>query len=372
MPRRVRYTENPPIPAQTMLRPARSVSSLATVVLLGAALGGCGGGDAEDDVLRVALLTSGPVSDAGWYAGAYEGLQRIETELGARISHQQTATPAEFDEAFLAYATSGYDLVFAHGNEYQDAAIRAGERFPDVTFVVSGGGRISRNVAPLIFRLEEGSYLAGMAAAAMSESGIVGMVGGVAIPPAQGTFRAFEAGARAVDPDIEVLEVFTGDWNDVAAAKEAAVAQLSRGADVLIHNLDAASFAVFQAVREARADGRTAWAMGMNSDQNDVAPDVIVGSAVIRISDAFVETARMWQAGEVGGEPIYASTRQDVIDFVFNPRLLDRVPEGIVDRVAEARELIREGRLDVPRVPFIEGEPGVDDEPGADGEAGAP
>jgi basic membrane protein A len=338
-----------------MARPLRSLAALAALTSLG-----CGGDDAgQPDRLRVALLTSGPVSDAGWYAGAYDGLLRIEAELGAQVSHQQTDTPAEFDEAFLAYGTSGYDLIFAHGNEYQDAAIRAGERFPDMTIVVSGGGRIAANVAPLIFRLEEGSYLAGMTAAAMTQSKIVGMVGGVAIPPAQGTFRAFEAGVHAVDPEIEVLEVFTGDWNDVAAAKEAAVAQLNRGADVLIHNLDAASFAVFQAVREARAAGRVAWAIGMNSDQNDVAPDVILGSAVIRIADAFVETAHLWQAGEVGGRPIYASTRQDVIDFVFNPALLDQVPDSIVERVREARALISAGQLDVPRVPFIQGEAGV-------------
>ena len=337
-----------------MLRTPRPLLLLATGLFLA-----CGAPTDDEGSIRVALLTSGPVSDAGWYAGAYEGLQRIEQELGATVSHQQTATPAEFDEAFLAYASAGYDLVFAHGNEYQDAAIRAGEQFPELTIVVSGGGRIAENVAPLIFRLEEGSYLAGMAAAAMTRSGIIGMVGGVAIPPARGTFRAFEAGARSVRPDVEVLEVFTGDWNDVAAAKEAAVAQLSRGADVLIHNLDAASFAVFQAVREARAEGRTVWALGMNSNQNDVAPDVILGSAVIRIADAFVETARMWQNGEVGGAAIYASTRQEVIDFVFNPAALDEVPPELVERVAEARVLIREGSLDVPRVPFIEGEAGV-------------
>ncbi len=337
--------------------PSAPVLGLVAALILSA----CGGaGDDESSPLRVALLTSGPVSDAGWYAGAYEGLLRIEAELGAQVSHQQTATPAEFDEAFLAYASSGYDLIFAHGNEYQDAAIRAGEQFPDATIVVSGGGRIGDNVAPLIFRLEEGSYLAGMVAAAMTESGTVGMVGGVAIPPARGTFRAFEAGARTVDPEVEVLEVFTGDWNDVAAAKEAAVAQLSRGADVLIHNLDAASFAVFQAVREARTAGNPAWALGMNSDQNDVAPDVILGSAVIHIADAFVETARMWQAGEVGGEAIYASTRQEVIDFVFNPELADRIPPELVERVGAAKDRIRAGELDVPRVPFIEGETGVE------------
>lgn len=331
---------------------------LTTLIAL-AACGGESASDEADGALRAALLTSGPVSDAGWYAGAYEGLLLIEDSLDARVSHQQTATPAEFDEAFLAYATAGYDLIFAHGFEYQDAAIRAGSQFPDVTIVVSGGGRVADNVVPLIFRLEEGSYLAGMAAAAMSRTDTIGMVGGVAIPPARGTFLAFEAGARSVDPDVEVLETFTGDWNDVAAAKEAAVAQLSRGADVLIHNLDAASFGVFQAVREAVAEGRTAWAVGMNNDQNDVAPDVIIGSAVIRIPEAFLETARRWQADEVGGAPIYASLTEGFIEFVFNPELADQVPPGTVEAVREARDRIRAGELEVPRIRFVDDEGAV-------------
>ena len=193
------------------------------------------------DALRVALLTQGPVSDAGWYAGAYEGLMLLQDSLGAQVSHQQTRTPAEFDEAFRSYAAAGYDLVFAHGFEYQDAALRAGEQFPEMTIVVSGGGRFAQNVVPLIFRLEQGSYMAGMVAGGVTRSGIVGMVGGVKIPSAEGTFRAFEAGAKAVNPSVQVLETFIGSWDDVAAAKEAAVAQIRRGADVLIHNTDAAS-----------------------------------------------------------------------------------------------------------------------------------
>jgi basic membrane lipoprotein Med (substrate-binding protein (PBP1-ABC) superfamily) len=336
-----------------------------TVVLAGLlALAACGGTEGgapsgDEPPFRAALLTAGPVSDAGWYAGAYEGLLLLRDSLGADVSHQQTRTPAEFDEAFLSYAGSGYDLIFAHGFEYQDAAIRAGERFPETTIVVSGGGRVAANVIPLVFELEEGSYLAGMLAAGMSESGVVGMVGGVAIPPVEGTFRAFEAGARAVDPEVRILESFTGSWDDVAAAKEAAVAQLGRGADVLIHNVDAASFGVFQAVREARAAGGIAWALGMNRDQNDVAPDVILGSAVIRIPDAFLETALAWQAGELGGRPIYAGQAEDVIDFVLNPELAGRVPAELVEAIDVGRQRIRAGALTVPRVPFVEGEPGV-------------
>ncbi|HKJ02806.1 MAG TPA: BMP family protein [Longimicrobiales bacterium] len=314
---------------------------------------------ATPPTFRAALLTAGPVSDAGWYAGAYEGLLMLRDSLGAEVSHQQTRTPADFDEAFLSYASAGYDLVFAHGFEYQDAAIRAGERFPGTTFVVSGGGRVSANVVPLIFTLEEGSYLAGMVAAGMSVTGVLGMVGGVAIPPVQGTFRAFEAGARAVRPDVRVLESYIGNWDDVGAAKEATVAQLRRGADVVIHNTDAASFGVFQAVREAVEAGDRVWAMGMNSDQNDVAPEVILGSAVIRIPQSFLETARAWQAGTLGGAPLYAGAKDDVVDFVLNPALLDRIPAELIQRVEKAREEIRASELQVPRVPFVEGETGV-------------
>ena len=339
---------------------------LTTLLITNAAVSACTAPESSDGramgleqaPLRAALLTAGPVSDAGWYAGAYEGLLLLRDSLGAKVSHQQTRTPAEFDEAFLSYASSGYDLVFAHGFEYQDAAIRAGQQFPGTTFIVSGGGRYSENVIPLIFELEEGSYLAGMAAAQVSESGILGMVGGVEIPPVQGTFRAFEAGAESINPNIRVLEAFIGNWDDVAAAKEAAIAQLRNGADVIIHNVDAASFGVFQAVREMVESGGRAWALGMNRDQNQIAPEVILGSAVIRIPQAFLEVALSWESGELGGRPIYAGANTEVIDFVVNPAVADIFSADFIVTMQEVRERIRSGTFEVPKVSFIEGEIG--------------
>ena len=324
----------------------------ALFVLLAAAA--CGGERAaESRGPSVALLTSGPVSDAGWHAGAYEGLQLIDDSLGFEVSHQQTRTPAEFDEAFIAYAEDGYALIFGHGFEYQDAASRAGERYPETTFVVSSGSRSAANVVPIVFGLHEASYLAGMAAGAISRSGTVGMVGGVEIPSAKGTFIAFEAGVKAVRPDAAVLETFIGSWDDVSAAKEAAAAQLRQGADALIHNVDAASFGFFQAVREAREDGREAWAFGMNRDQNDVAPDVIAGSAVIHIPTIFLQVATAWQAGELAG-PVITGLVGGAVDFVPNPAQANAIPQEVLARVAEARRAIMEGALDVPRINFLE------------------
>ena len=321
----------------------------------------CGGGrdaptrDREGAAFLAALLTAGPVSDAGWYAGAYEGLQWLQDSLGAKISHQQTRTPAEFDEAMIAYASDGYDVIFAHGFEYQDAAIRVGAMFPETTIIVSSGGRLAPNVIPLRFKLEEGSYMAGITAGMMTTTGIVGMVGGVAIPPAEGTFIGFEAGARLVNPDVDVLVTWIGSWDDVASAKEAAVALMRRGADIIIHNTDAASFGVFQAVRQARDAGDDVWALGMNRDQNDVFPEVILGSAVLRIPEAFLTVARRWRSGELPpGRPYFAGGDTRAADYVVNPVLRDRYSPELRARIDAVRMGIRNGIIDVPRVEFLE------------------
>ena len=304
---------------------------------------------------RVALLTSGPVSDAGWYGGAYEGIQLIEKTFGARISHQQTSTLLNTMKHLGAYATSGYRLIFAHGFEYQDAAIRVGEQFPEVTIIVSSGGQVSDNVIPLIFELEEGSYMAGVVASRMTQTGTVGMVGGVPIPPAEATFTGFEAGAKSVNPDVEVLVSWIGSWDDVAMAKEAAVTLIRRGVDVLIHNTDAASFGVFQAVREARDSGEEVWAMGMNRDQNGVIPEVILGSAVIRIPEAFLELAKLWKEGKIpSGQAYYAGGQSGAADYVVNPSLAGKYKPELMDEIDSIRLGIIEGLIAVPRIDFLE------------------
>ena len=91
-------------------------------------LGGCSGSDkaqkGADSSFKVALLTPGPISDKSWNGGAYAGLMAIKDSLGAEVSHIQTKTPAEFDENFRQYGAKGFNLVFGHGFEFQDAAIR--------------------------------------------------------------------------------------------------------------------------------------------------------------------------------------------------------------------------------------------------------
>ncbi len=295
---------------------------------------------------RVALLTPGPVSDAGWNAGAYEGLKAIENELEAKVSHVQVKTPSEFEEQFRAYAADGYSLCFGHGFEFQDAAARVAKDFPRTVFVTTSGSRVSANQAPLVFELEQATYLCGLVAGRMSKTAKAGMVGGVELPSIRSTFLAFEAGLKAGNPGAKATTVFTGSFEDVAGAKAAALALVDQGNDFLFHNANAAALGVFNAATE-----RGVWAFGSNKDQNSLAPSVLA-SAVIDLPRAFVEAARTVKEGRFAGLPIRYGLKSGVISFVWNPAVLGRVPAPVVDEVERTRERIISGELVVPRGNF--------------------
>ena len=285
------------------------------LALLTAACAGEGRSTTDRAAFQVALLTPGPISDQAWNATAYQGLERIRDSLGASISHIQTKTPAEFEENFRQYGAKGYDLVIGHGFEFQDAARRVGPQFPKTLFATTGGEGAGPNVVALSFAFDEPSYLAGMAAAAMTKTGVIGGIGGTELPPVKVGFEAFLAGARSVRPDIKLIVAYIGNWDDASAGKEQALAQLSQQADVIYQNADAAGLGVFQAVRQAKG----AWVIGSNADQNGLAPEVTLGSVLIDIPHALLLLARQAETNAVQGPTIRFATASDVVRWVPNP-----------------------------------------------------
>src|SRR5687767_11522200 len=187
---------------------------------------------AAADSFCVALLTPGPISDQSWNGGAYQGLLAIRDSLGAQVSHVQTKTPADFEENFREYGARGFHLVIGHGFEFQDAARRVAPQFPGTVYVTTSGNTSSANVAGILFSFADASYLAGILAGSMSRSGTVGVIGGTELPPVKESFDAFARGVRSVRPNAQVLTAFIGNWDDVSAGKEQALAQIGRGADV--------------------------------------------------------------------------------------------------------------------------------------------
>lgn len=296
---------------------------------------------------QVALLTPGPVSDAGWNALAYEGLTKIRDTLHAEVSQVETKTPAEFEEAFRDYASRGFHLIFGHGFEFQDAAAKVGADFPQTVFITTSGSTVRKNVAPMRFLLEEATYLMGMISASLSQTGKTGAIGGVEIPPLKSTFLAFEAGAKSVKPDFQLATTYIGNWEDVGAAKQAARALVEQGCDILFPNADAASLGAFQAAQEKKV-----LALGANKNQNDIAPDVIVASGVIDIPTAFLQVAGEVQQKKFQGRIIRLGMKEGVISLVYNQALKDRLSPNDLARISTAQEQIISGTLTVPSVEF--------------------
>jgi len=263
---------------------------------------------------KVALITSGSTADNSWNGSAYTGLLAIRDSLGADISNIQTKTPAEFEENFRQYGAQGYDMVVGHGFEFQDAAARVAPAYPKTDFVVTSGRVTGPNLAGVSFLFEEASYQAGMIVGAMTKSNVVGLIAGQELPPVKASFTAFTMGAKATNPNVQVLISYIGNWEDVSAAKEQAIAQISRGADVIFQNADAAGLGIFQAAREKKV-----LTFGTNADQNGVAPDVVIGSVVIDQTKALLSIAREIKGGTFTGRVINLGVKDDVVRLVLNP-----------------------------------------------------
>jgi basic membrane lipoprotein Med (substrate-binding protein (PBP1-ABC) superfamily) len=293
---------------------------------------------------RVALLTPGPISDQSWNGGAYQGLLRVRDSLGASISHIQTKTPAEFEEQFRQYGAQGYDLVIGHGFEFQDAAKRVGPDFPHTVYITTSGTTFGGNVAGIAFAFADASYLAGILAGRTSHTDTIGVIGGTELPPVKESFEAFARGAKSVNPSITILTSYIGNWDDVSAGKEQALAQIERGADIIFQNADAAGLGVFQAARESK---RTL-VIGSNANQNAVAPDVTIGSVVIDLPHAFLTVAREVKEGRFKARVIELGTKDDVVTLVLNPTMKERIPPATLHVVDSLSTEMHAGRFAAP------------------------
>ncbi|MCW5943643.1 MAG: BMP family protein [Fimbriimonadaceae bacterium] len=324
------------------------LSALAALVLIGcSAPAGKPSGEApKEEPFKVALLTPGPVSDAGWSAMAYEGLMAIKDELGAEVNNQE-AGGTQIKDAMRSYARQGYKLIFGHGFEYNEPGMEVGKDFPDTVFVSSSGGQTATNVGAFRFYLEQGFYLAGAMAGKMSKSGVVGMVGGDDVPSIRSTFKAFRAGVLAANPNAKVQEVFTGNGQDPAKAKQATEQMIAAGADFVIHQANAAAQGVFDACKE-----KGAYAFGANADQNANPSGAVIASAIIVGKPAFVALAKQVKEGTFKGGIALMGMDKGAIDFVVNPAMAAKVPADVTAYVDELRKQIVDGKLTVPKDEF--------------------
>lgn len=283
---------------------------------------------------KVAVVFPGVVDDQSWNQFGFEGLERAEEECGIEIAYSEDITPDEQVETFRNYAAEGYDVIIGHGGEYADSISQVAAEYPDIWFGDTNGMPEGDNVSVMIIGYNQMSFLAGVLASEMTESDHVAVVGAMQIPVMAAAYDSFVEGTKYYGKEIEVDEVYTGDWADVTLAREAALALIADGADVLYHHVDAADAGVI-----AAAEDESVWAIGLYRDSTDLGPKAVIGSAIGFPGEMIYRLAcGMVPKGE--RQWLNVNTGVDI-------HMTDLTPPDVQERVRAVVEKMKSGELEI-------------------------
>jgi basic membrane protein A len=303
----------------------------------------------EPVTVKVALILPGRADDVSWNQAAYEGMLSavdMVAEQGITVdltTVEEVYDPVDIEPALLDYAQQGYDLVVGHGFQFMEPIIKVAEEYPDVNFAIGTGFKIAPNVGVYDVKLEQGGYLMGMIAGYLTEANIVGVTGGVDVSEIHRGHVAFLLGAQAANPDVTVLSNFTGDFNDVPAAKEAALSQIAAGADVLWQSGDGIGFGVLSACEE-----EDIICMGNVANQNDIAPDNTLASFVYDWAPLFAQMIEETVAGTYGNQFYWNDFSNEGVSIVWNDALKDTlVDDALMTKLDDAIAGFVDGTLDL-------------------------
>ena len=330
-----------------------AIASLAALVLAA-----CGGGKGEraagDRTQPAREFRVGLVFDV-WGKGdksfndsAYEGLMRAAAELPIQVSDFEPGQGADREVGLRKLAARDYDLVIAVGFLFTDAIRSVAREFPDVSFVlVDGHVDDVPNVASLVFREEEGSYLVGVLAASKSQTGTIGFVGGMDVPLIHKFEAGYKAGAEHVRPGVRVLVGYAGvrpeAFSDPVRGKEIALSQIEQGADVIFHASGVTGLGVIEAARE-----KGKLAIGVDSNQNGVAPGTMLTSMVKRVDNALYAAIVAAYRGEFRGGQLEFGLAEDGVGFAIDENNRALLPAPLLERAAALRDSIVAGLIEVP------------------------
>lgn len=303
--------------------------------------------------VRVGLVFDvGGKNDKSFNEAAWRGLQRAETELGVQVQYIEPSEGADRESALRTLAARKVDLVIGVGFIFGPDLERLAKQFPDVKFagidyVPSEGVGELPNLAGLQFREHEGSFLVGAIAGLITQTKVVGFVGGMKIPLIRKFEAGYEAGVRHVCPSCRVLSAYAGTepkaFADPSLGQDLASAQYGQAADVIYHAAGKTGDGVFAAARQ-----RNARAIGVDSDQHDAAPCCVVTSMVKRVDVAVVDVVRSAIEDRFRGGVHELGLAEQGVGFVADERNRALLPIEVVARVNKLREEIVAGAIQVP------------------------
>src|SRR6267378_623627 len=332
------------------------------------------GADDKSKIHVGIVFDIGGKDDRSFNAAAWAGVKCAETgmlpdgkascgkpALDIILRDVEPGNPVSIEPAMRAFAERGYDLVigvgFAQGPIMQSVA----NDYPNIHFAIIDGvifeddGKTPKaNVASLVFKEHEGSYLVGLIAGMTSKTGTLGFIGGMDIGLIHRFEGGFEEGAKAANPKIQIIQNYVGvtdaAWNNPGKGKEIALAQISKGADVIFTAAGNSGLGAFDAVEQAgKQNGRaTHFVIGVDANQNMVKPGFVLTSMVKRVDNAVYSIIQDVVNGQFKtGFHVYG-LNEDGVGYAMDANNKDLVTPEMIKQVEEAKKKIVSGEIKVP------------------------
>ena len=311
--------------------------------------------ETSGEPLKVALIYSGFLGDQSFNDLAHAGAEKAVEDFGIELQELESGEAADWEANFVAMADAGYDLVIGVSTQFLDIMERNCPNYPDTKFaLIDGVSNAGDNVVSTLFAQNEGSFLAGAAAAmfttkteieGVNEEKIIGWVGGMDIPVLRDFYAGFEQGAKYIDPDIQILQSFGSSMTDALKGRELANAQIDQGADIIMNVANITGLGVM----EACAD-RGVYAIGVDTNQDSLYPGHILTSMQKNVDTCTYQIIEAAVNGTFGGgTATYMDLAHDGVgltDFaVMKEALGDQFPEDIVEKVEELKEKVVSGEI---------------------------
>lgn len=290
---------------------------------------------------RIGLIfAEGGLGDQSFNDAAYRGLMRAKDELGVEVNFVEPADIAEMEDHQRAYADLGYDLVITIGFIHANALAEVSADYPNQNFAIVDDVVANPNVTSLVFEEHEGSFLVGVVAGLMTETDKVGFVGGMEVPLIRKFQVGFEEGVKWANPNAQIFVNYAGSFGDPGKGRELAISQHERGADIVYHASGGTGSGVIDA-----AKGSGFYAIGVDSDQDFMAPGTILTSMVKRVDLAVFEVIKSVVDGTLEAG-VRSFGIQDggvgTSDFTYTK---DLIPQSVFDAVEEAKAKIISGEI---------------------------
>ena len=297
----------------------------------------------EQGKIRVGIVFDiGGKDDRSFNAAAWEGVKRAAKDFPIVLRDVEPGDPTSIEPAMRAFAERNYDLIIGVGFAQSEVMERVARDYPQLHFAIIDGVIDLPNVASLVFKEHEGSYLVGMIAARKTRTGVLGFVGGMDIPLIRRFKVGYEEGARAVNPRIRVIDNYVGltdaAWNNPGKGKELAVSQIGKGADIIFTAAGNSGLGAFDA-----AEQYNKMVIGVDSNQNWVKPGYVLTSMVKRIDNAVYHLVGELVAGRFqAGIHVYG-LENDGVGYAMDQYNRDLVPPEVIREVEEAKQRIMRG-----------------------------